>query len=211
MIRTSRRPFALLAGTFVPVLLLAQTEPETTESAPPAAAAETVAAAVPGQQTAVRYEPANPVQLPIQTCEIQALAVPRPYQVTLPARVRISLFDLQELKKLATFFDGELREPMKLDPGFYMIEVEGHEEPIYLGYGYDEALPMYLVHRQPGDVLIGPFIIPGIGRVPTGQYTVRGTGFAFPIECRYNERAVFEVPIYEELPPFVEPGPGRAW
>jgi hypothetical protein len=160
---------------------------------------------------AIRYEPGKVLPLPIQTCEIQSILSPRPYPFKLPVKVKIYLFDLQQLKPQALFGEETLTEPKKLDPGGYLFEVEGQKEPIHVIYGGEDAWPTYLVYREPAHSLIGPFFIPGIGRLPTGHYSAHGSNFDLSFECRNKERAVFNVPSYEGLPPFLAPAPGVAW
>jgi hypothetical protein len=182
----------------VPAGLLAQPEAEQAPAAEP-------------KFFQVRYEPGNKVNLPIQTCEIKSVAVPQPFTAKLPVKVKISVYSVRELKILATAFEGTLTEPKKLDPGYYAIEVEGTNEIIYVAYATPETWQLYLIHKLPGNELMGPFIIPGVARLPIGQYSLQGSRFKMDIECRNEERAVFEVPAYEGLPPFLAPAEGIAW
>jgi hypothetical protein len=159
----------------------------------------------------IHYEPGNVLPLPIQTCEIQAIEMPRPYQVKLPVKVKIHIFDIDQLKIRAKFFEGLLQEPKKLDPGYYAIEAEGVKDPIIVAYAMEDVWPVYFVYKEPDHALLGPFVIPGVGRLPTGQYSAHGVGFDLTFECRNKERAAFHVPTYQGLPPFLAPAQGVAW
>jgi len=159
----------------------------------------------------VRYEPGHPVPMPIQTCEIQVIQSPRPYSVKLPVTVKIYLYDAERLTRGASIFEGTIKEPKKLDPGVYEIDVEGQKEPIYVVYGTEDAWQTYTVYKEPEHSLIGPFVIPGVGRLPIGEYSARGTGFELTFSCRNKERAAFNIPSYDTLPPFLAPAIGIAW
>ena len=160
---------------------------------------------LPSPTPLVRYEPGNPLQLPIETCEIQSVRLPQPYTVKLPVKVKIVAWDPKTMTDKEPIFEGVLTQPMRLPQGIFRIEAEGQATPIYVAYDLpDDVWQHYHLFRQPGEVPIGSFVIPGIGRVPTGQYTVRGPGYEHAIECRYREKAVFDVPYFETLPPFLD-------
>jgi hypothetical protein len=194
-----RKALLGLPGLLLPAGLWAQTPQPAAKAAPQAT------------PYVIRYEPGSPAPLPIQHCEIQSIQLPRPHTVQLPVNVKIWVFDPHQLRRQAMLFQGTLKEPMKLDPGVYAIEVEGHKEPIYVSYATEGVGQMYLIYKEPQHLLIGPFFIPGIGRLPTGQYIAKGTNFELSFECRNKERAVFNVLTYDSLPPFLAPAQGLSW
>jgi hypothetical protein len=100
---------------------------------------------------------------------------------------------------------------MKLDPGYYVIEVQGHEQPVYVAYDMEPAWPLYRAVREGGGQKIGPLIVPGVARLPIGVYRAQGGNFEFAFECRRDERAVFEHPTYSRLPQMLQPAQGVAW
>ena len=195
----SMRTFLIWApAVLLPAVLMAQT---------PAAAP---APATQGE-IQVRYEPGTPSPLPIQTCEVQTKIIPHPHTVKLPAHVKMYLYDERTLEQGALVFDRTLTEPMKLDRGYYVFEVEGQTAPIYVAYDIKDVWQTYIGYKEPEHSNLGNFFIPGFARLPTGQYSVKGARFDLPIECRNKERAVIEIPTFDGLPPFLAPAPGISW
>lgn len=199
MLDSIRRTLIVLAAGLTPAILTAQTPP-----AP---------AAVPTETNGIQivYEPGRPSKLPVQTCEVQTKTVPRPHTVTLPAHVKAYVFNEHTLEKGAQVFEETISAPRKLDQGFYVFEVEGQKDPIYVAYDIGEAWQTYVVLREPEKSNLGNFFIPGFARLPTGSYQVKGARFDLALECRNLERAVIEIPTFDSLPPFLEPAAGISW